>query len=100
MLERLIALRGLEEIKTHLERETAQCSFVQMSHQVSDAGKRQFMGLHPGQHFIDLTDLPALLRIAPVTEQGIGLIKDQERTAVAGFGKRLGNVALVFAHPF
>ena len=49
------------------------------------------MALHPGQHLVDLADLPAALREAPVREERIGLVEDQEGASIARLGEGPGD---------
>ena len=58
------------------------------------------MAFHPGEHLVHPPDLPAALREAPVGQQRIRFVEDQEGAAVAGFGKGVGDLALRHAHPW
>ena len=67
--------------------------------EVGGAGERQGMALHPGQHLVGLTDLPVPRGVAPVGQQGVGFVEDQERLAVARFPERRGDLLLGFPDP-
>ena len=57
------------------------------------------MALHPGQHLVDLAHLPAPVRAAPVGEERVGLVEDEERLGVARLGERGRDLLLGLADP-
>ena len=59
-----------------LEHEPSQRGAVQVLGVVRRACEGQGMGLHPGEHLVDLADLPLAVRAATVGEEGIGLVED------------------------
>ena len=67
---------------------------VEMHAEVGRAGEGRGVALHPGQHLVHLADLPAPLREAPVGEQRVGLVEDEEGAAVARLRERGGDQLL------
>lgn len=78
-------------IEMRLERKAPQRCLVEAVAQVGGAGKGQGMVFHPGEHFIDLADLPVAHGMAAVAEQGIGFIEDQKGFLVQRLLKGGGN---------
>ena len=55
------------------------------------------MALHPGEHFVDRGDFPGSVGEAPVGQQRVGLVEDQERLRRAGLVERGGDLLLGLA---
>ena len=82
-------------LKRNLEDEAPECRRTEVPAEVGGAGEGQRMGLHPGQHLVDLTHFPGPLGKAPVGEQRVGFVEDEEGSGVV----RLGDVALGRTYP-
>jgi len=87
-------------VEADAEGEPALRGGVELLDEVGRADEGQRVAFHPGQHFIDLADLPAAFGAATVGEQAVCLVEDQHGTIGARLGKGPRDVLLAFAKPF
>ena len=97
--KRRLHLLWREVVEAHLEDEPPQGGGVEVLGEVRGTREGEGMALHPGQYLVDLAHLPAPVRAAPVGEERVGLVEDEEGLRVARLGERGRDPLLGLADP-
>jgi hypothetical protein len=92
-------LIGPQRLEPHLHQEAPQTGRVQPLGQVGGAGEGQGVVLHPGEQLVHLRHLPGLGSAAPVGEQAVGFVEDQEAPRLRRLLERSRDRLLAAADP-
>lgn len=87
-------LLGRQVAQLDLEDEPAEARGIERLGEVGGAGEGERMALHPGEHLVHLAHFPAPHGALTVAQQGVGLVKDEERLLVESLLKRTGDPLL------
>ena len=88
---------AVQAVEANLESESAKRRRVKAVELVGGADENSVEVLHLRQQFIDLRDLPTLVRTAAVGQQAIRFIEDEHRVLVMRLLEHSGDVLFAFA---